>query len=366
MDNGLLLKNEETAFRLKGLYRSYGYQPYKMSKFEEYDLYVRNKSFLLSENILTFTDLDGKLMALKPDVTLSILKNGRGGAGLQKVYYSENVYRPSATAGGYREIPQTGLECIGRLDAAAEGEVLMLAAKSLGVISGGYLLDVSHQGFVAGLLEGLDLPEGTRRRVLEAMGAKNVPALERLAAEGLLPEKAAEGLGRLALLYERPAPALTALEPLVQNERMAAALAELRQLCALMEQRGLAEHLRLDFSIANDMNYYSGVMFRGFVPGLAAGVLAGGRYDHLLHRMGREGGAIGFAVYLDQLERFGAPAQDEVDVLVLYDDSVSPARVAAETDALVTAGHTVRAERCAPPDLGFRRLLDLRKEGGGT
>ena len=95
-----------------------------------------------------------------------------------------------------------------------------------------------------------------------------------LADGGQRPEKAAEGLGRLALLYERPAPALTALEPLVQNERMAAALAELRQLCALMEQRGLAEHLRLDFSIANDMNYYSGVMFRGFVPGLAAGVLA--------------------------------------------------------------------------------------------
>ena len=212
MNSGLLQKNEETAFRLRGLYRSYGYQPYKMSKFEEYDLYVRNKSFLLSENILTFTDLDGKLMALKPDVTLSILKNGRGGPGLQKVYYSENVYRPSATAGGFREIPQTGLECIGSLDAAAEGEVLMLAAKSLAVISPEYLLDVSHQGFVAGLLEGLDLPDETRRRALAAMGAKNTPALERLAAEGQLPEKAAQTLSRLALLYDRPAPALAALQ----------------------------------------------------------------------------------------------------------------------------------------------------------
>ena len=363
MNSGLLQKNEETAFRLRGLYRSYGYQPYKMSKFEEYDLYVRNKSFLLSENILTFTDLDGKLMALKPDVTLSILKNGRGGPGLQKVYYNENVYRPSATAGGFREIPQTGLECIGSLDAAAEGEVLMLAAKSLAVISPEYLLDVSHQGFVAGLLEGLDLPDETRRRALAAMGAKNTPALERLAAEGLLPEKAAQTLSRLALLYDRPAPALAALEPLAENQRMATALRELKELCALMEQRGLAEHLRLDFSIANDMNYYSGVIFRGFVPGLAAGVLAGGRYDHLLHRMGRQGGAIGFAVYLDQLERFGAPAQDEVDVLVLYDDSVSAARVAAETDALVAAGQTVRAER-QKPEAGYKRLLDLRKEGG--
>ena len=365
MDNGLLLKNEETAFRLRRLYRSYGYQPYKMSKFEEYDLYARNKSFLRSENILTFTDLDGKLLALKPDVTLSILKNGRGGPGLQKVYYSENVYRPSATDRSYREIPQTGLECIGALDGYAEGEVLMLAAKSLEVISGEYLLDVSHQGFVEGLLEGLELSEEARRRLAAAMEAKNTPALQRLAAEGLLPGKTAEALCRLALLYDRPAPALKAIRPLVENERMRTALRELEEQCALLEQRGLAEHLRLDFSIANDRNYYSGVLFRGFVPGLAAGVLAGGRYDRLLHRMGRQGGAIGFAVYLDQLERFGAPAPAEVDVLVLYDDGVSAAGVAAETDALAARGLTVRAEREQPPGLGFRRLLDLRKGGRG-
>ena len=364
MDNGLLLKNEETAFRLRRLYRSYGYRPYKMSKFEEYDLYVRNKSFLISENILTFTDLDGKLMALKPDVTLSILKNGRGGPELQKVYYNENVYRPSATDRSYREIPQTGLECIGRLDGVAEGEVLMLAAKSLALISGEYLLDVSHQGIVTGLLEEQPLDEQARRQALAAMGAKNVPALRQLAAGGALPRETAESLCRLALLYDRPAPALKELRPLVKNERMHTALRELEQLCALMEQRGLAENLRLDFSIANDMNYYSGVIFRGFVPGLAAGVLAGGRYDHLLHRMGREGGAIGFAVYLDQLERFAAAPPGEVDVLVLYDDSVSAGRAAAEADALVAAGNTVRVERAVPPDLGFGRLLDLR-EGGG-
>ena len=98
METGLRLKSEEVVLRLRELYRRYGYLPYKMSKFEEYDLYVRNKSFLVSDNILTFTDIDGKLMALKPDVTLSILKNSRQEAGLQKVYYNENVYRTSPGA----------------------------------------------------------------------------------------------------------------------------------------------------------------------------------------------------------------------------------------------------------------------------
>ena len=72
------LRRAETAtLRLRGLYESYGYRKYRMGRFEEYSLYAANKSFLLGENVPTFTDLDGRLMALKPDVTLSIAKNTR-------------------------------------------------------------------------------------------------------------------------------------------------------------------------------------------------------------------------------------------------------------------------------------------------
>ena len=67
-----LKADERFVFELRSLYRSYGYTHYRMSKFEEYDLYVRNKDFLSSSGIITFTDTNGKLMALKPDVTLSI------------------------------------------------------------------------------------------------------------------------------------------------------------------------------------------------------------------------------------------------------------------------------------------------------
>ena len=365
IDTGLILKNEEAAvFRLRELYRRHGYLPYKMSKFEEYDLYVRNKSFLVSDNILTFTDTDGKLMALKPDVTLSIIKNCRDGAGLQKVYYNENVYRTSPTSHGYREILQAGLECIGDLDGYAVGEVLMLAARSLESISGEYLLDLSHLGFVAGLLEPLDLSGEDHRRLLEAVGEKNTPAIRTLAGELSLPEETAEKLCQLALLYAAPDQALPQLRQLAEGPRMESALQELEELCLLMEQYGLGDRLRLDFSIVNDMNYYSGVIFRGFLPGLAAGVLSGGRYDHLLHKMGRKGGAIGFAVYLDQLERFGsAPKGYDVDVLLLYDDTIPAPKAAAAANAVLASGKTVRVEREIPSELTYRELRDLRKRG---
>ena len=86
-------KNEKTLAALRDLYTSYGYAQYRMRKFEEYELYVRNKSFLTSDHMITFTDREGRLMALKPDVTLSIVKNTRENAGTEKVYYHESVYR---------------------------------------------------------------------------------------------------------------------------------------------------------------------------------------------------------------------------------------------------------------------------------
>ena len=89
-----MLQDGKILGALSRLYESFGYMRFKMNKFEEYDTYVKNKSFLTSDNVITFTDTNGKLMALKPDVTLSIVKNSKDEPNAQKkVYYNENVYR---------------------------------------------------------------------------------------------------------------------------------------------------------------------------------------------------------------------------------------------------------------------------------
>ena len=89
-DPACLSPEERSSMRLRALYRQRGYTQYRMSKFEEYDLYAQNKDFLVSNQVSTFTDLTGKLMALKPDVTLSILKNSKPTPReLHKFYYDE-------------------------------------------------------------------------------------------------------------------------------------------------------------------------------------------------------------------------------------------------------------------------------------
>ncbi len=345
--------SEQVVQQLRELYRRYGYIQYKMSKFEPYDLYVRNKSFLVSEDILTFTDADGQLMALKPDVTLSIVKNAKEGGGLQKVYYSENVYRTSPMTRGFREIMQTGLECVGDVDLVAMGEVLLLAAKSLQTISGDYLLDVSHLGFVAGLLDCAGVPEDRREGLLKLMEEKNASALGELCRELGLDGEISRDLCRLTGLYGPPRELFPALREMVRGERMSAALTELEDICALAPE----DNLRLDFSIVNDMSYYNGFLFRGYLPGLPSGVLSGGRYDNLLRQMGRSDGAIGFAVYMNLLERLEGPTERyDADVLLLYDDQTPASRVLQEAESCRQANQSVRVERTVPEGLSFRTV----------
>lgn len=364
--NNILRPDERAGLALRELYHRHGYQPYRMSKFEAYDLYVRNKSFLVSENIITFTDTNGQLMALKPDVTLSIVKNAPpAGGALQKVYYNENVYRTSPAAMGYREIMQTGLECTGSLDLYSMGEVLALAAESLALLSGGdYLLDLGHMGVVSGLLDGRE--ESVRTELLTEVGRKNAPAIRAACAQAGIEHETAEALCRLALLYGTPEQVLPQLEELTEGTPVRAAAEELKGLCALLDCRGLAKNLRLDFSIVNDMNYYTGVIFRGYLPGLPSGVLAGGRYDNLLRRMGKQGGAIGFAVYLDQLERLDADDSFDADTLLIYAPSDDPAAVTRFAEKLAGQGKTVRVERSVPAALRYRELIrfgEIEKAG---
>lgn len=356
--------DERGGLRLRELYHRHGYLPYRMSKFEPYELYLQNKSFLVSENVLAFTDTDGRLMALKPDVTLSIVKNAQPPAGaLEKVYYSENVYRTSPASAGYREIMQTGLECIGSLDLSAMGEVLCLAAESLGLLGGQYLLDLGHIGLVSGLLEGLD--GGLRENLLAELGRKNIPALRALCAQAGVEHLRAERLCHLARLYGPPPEILPQLEAIAPGGQARDALMELKRLCAILERQGLLEHVRLDFSIVNDMRYYNGVIFRGYLPGLASGVLAGGRYDNLLRRMGKAGEAIGFAVYLDQLERLDGGSEFDVDVLLLYKPEDDPADVAAYAGRLRADGTSVRVEKGVPQRLQYRRVIRFGEGGEG-
>ena len=294
---------EKVIFQLRSLYSSCGFTRFKMNKFEEYDLYAGNKEFLMSDSVLTFTDGDGKLMALKPDVTLSIIKSSRDDAqGLQKLYYNENVYR-AAKGSTYKELMQVGLECIGSIEESCIVQVLELAARSLEIIHRDSVLNISHLGLLTDVMDGLKIPRNRRPELLKLVAEKNAAAIEELCRDCA----DIQILTRLITCSGTPEQVLPDVRQLLEGTVETDALEQLMSLTAKLQKIG---NLRIDFSMADDLNYYNGILFKGFVPGLPDSVLSGGRYDNLMKKMGRKSGAIGFAVYVDRLERL-----EEVNVL---------------------------------------------------
>lgn len=363
--NDLTLRGDEGAiFELRGLYESYGYRRYKMSKFEEYDLYLENKSFLPGGQVITFTDPRGKLLALKPDVTLSIAKNAvLSEEEPQKVYYNENVYRTPKGSDEFREIVQVGLEYIGQVDDYARFEVLSLAVKSLKAMSGSFVMAVSHLGFVSGLLSECGLPCGAQERVLSCLGHKNAHELSRVCDEFGVGEDKRGALESLTRLYGPFDETLEKAEGMAINQQMRSAVAELRELAPAMDGEFGGE-LQLDFSLISDLTYYNGLIFQGFIEGLPAAIVSGGQYDNLMEKLGRKTQAIGFAVYTDQLSELDREEERfDVDVLLLYDEGAEVQKLCSAVKMLTANGRSIRVQRTMPERLRYRQLLKLG-EGG--
>ncbi|MBE6576765.1 MAG: hypothetical protein E7653_01340 [Ruminococcaceae bacterium] len=364
--SGDVLRNEERAiYSLRELYRKYGYSQFKVSRFEEYDLYARNKSFLISENILTFTDTDGKLMALKPDVTLSIIKNiNTNGKSTQKLYYNETVYRTSAVSHGFKEIMQTGLECVGYVDMLAESEVVMLAMRSLEQISSDHVLDVSHMGLIEGLLDSANIDSASRADILELVKSKNTTGIKRLCEALGVGSNIADKLCLLTDIYLPLSEALETIESCVVNEKMKLAYGELKNISEIMAMYGLGEKMKFDFSIVNDFNYYDGLIFKGFINSIPDSILSGGRYDKLLMKMGKRMGAIGFAVYLDRLERFGDyESEYDTDILLVYDEDADVKTVVETVRQFNANGKSVKVSAEDDKSVRYRRLVKVTAGG---
>lgn len=361
-----ILKNEERAvYALRSLYNRFGYHLYKMSKFEEYDFYATNKDFLISDGIITFTDKTGKLLALKPDVTLSIVKNCKDeGDTVEKFYYNENVYRVNKGSHNFKEIMQTGLECVGNIGLYESSEVLMLAVKSLSLMHEECVLDLSHAGLLSALLDEVSDSVSVKNDLLDAISKKSADAAEALAAAGKIKRESLTLLAVLMAEYKDADSVKAALSPYLLQEASIKAFEELYDILKTLEALSLGKYLNVSFSLIGNTSYYSGIVFQGYIKGIPDRVLSGGRYDGLMQKLGKRAGAIGFAVYLDNFERFGEEVKDyDVDVLLVKEDGVRAEDVILAVEELSKDGSTVLVQSSPSEVIRCKRLVKLGREG---
>lgn len=356
---------KSTIWKITDLYKKYGYNQFKMNKFEEYDVYVNNKDFLKSDKMITFTDTNGKLLAMKPDVTISIIKNSEPKKNfVEKVYYNENVYRVSEGSHSFKEIMQSGLECIGDIEMYNICETVLLAAKTLECVCESFVLDVSHLGIVSAILKAANLESSDEKAALEAISSKNIPSLKEICERTGLSKVWSEKIYALINLCGPIGEIAQKMDVFCIDEKTTQAVEELKEICDVLRDNGIDNKVRIDFSVVNDMSYYNGIVFKGYVEGVPMGVLSGGEYDRLVKKMGKEAKGLGFALYLDMLERLLVQTKEyDADVLVVYEKGTACSVISKVMRTYIDSGKTVTVQSDSAVNLKCREKVFISKDG---
>ena len=314
--NANLINENSIVSNLINIYERFGFKKIKLSKFEDYNLYNNNKDFLQTEHILTFMNLNGNLKSLRPDVTLSIVKKvlKDNEKETQKIYYIEDIYK--IVSNEYEEIPQVGVEIIGKLNNYSNLEIISMAIESLKSINKNYILEISNIDFISAIFDEINLEENLKIEILNNIYLKNKHDLEKLLNKNV-DNKYKKYILSFIELSGNYKYILKKLKSLIINKKMQKSYEELKSLSFVFELYNNFDKILLDFSIESQLGYYNGIIFKGYIKESNDIILSGGRYDKLLNKFNSNKNAIGFAIYMDKLYEKNKTS-DFIDILILY------------------------------------------------
>lgn len=360
----------ETALEL---FRRWGFRPVIPPTLEYLDVLERGMGHTLRDKTFRFDDRqDGKLIAFSPDMTpqvARIVATRMHEMPLPlRLCYSGRVLRHAEQQSGKdREIFQAGVELIGLESPEADAEMIAMAIECLKAFGATtFTIDIGQVEFFRGVMAQLDLPEADLRALQALIARKEMTGLTRLLDTLALPASVrAEVLVLPRLFGGREV--LEQAATTVHNERSCQALANLRQVLAVLETYGLEEHVTFDLGELRGLDYHSGITFQGFLPGLGRAVCQGGRYDHLTARYGYPAAATGFAFdllnLLTALDLVLEHAAEQTTDVLLFQSGADKRAAQKIAQALRERGYSAARDiipRSLDESLAYARRMSFR------
>ncbi|MDR1192733.1 MAG: ATP phosphoribosyltransferase regulatory subunit [Peptococcaceae bacterium] len=293
--------------QLRGIFSGYGYCQVVTPGVEYLDVYANQPGNAGSEHMFKLLDNEGRIMVLRPDSTAPIARLAatrlRRSVMPLRLYYNQRVYRQKGLYSGRRiETAQMGAELIGADSTRADLEMLHIAMEVLaGCGFQDYRIELGHGGLCGLLIDGLPADSGQKEGLRQFIREKNYAALNDL-LDTLEQSDQTRAIRHLPGLFGGRE-VLDRAEAVFQEREAREILAYLRSLFDILRRLGLGDRLLLDLGFVNDNDYYTGIIFQGYVQGLGEAALLGGRYDRLLARFGEPWPAIGFGVNVDLLTK---------------------------------------------------------------
>lgn len=300
------LANRTVSSILGNVFSQRGFHEVLTPGIEFYDLFSEEISGIPMESMFKMSDSKGRLMVMRPDSTLPIarmvttrLMNERHPI---RLYYNQRVYRynPGLT-GRSNEVMQTGIELIGAKGKRADLETITTAIDALSECVPDFRIEIGNAAFFKAVAKNLPVSCEEREEIRVLIESKNYSALNSV-LDKLEQTQAVNIIRKLPGLFGG-IEVLDEAYKLCDDETALKTLEYVREIYNDLSKLGLSERLIIDLGLVQRNDYYSDIVFSGYVMGSGEPVLIGGRYDNLLDRFGLPAPAVGFGINVDALAR---------------------------------------------------------------
>lgn len=295
--------------RLCSLFSGFGYSEVVTPGIEFYDIFMGSSRNFRQESMYKLTDPKGRLIAMRPDSTIPIARLAATrlrDAGMPlRLYYDQTIYVNNALLKGKSdEFVQAGIELIGGENIKrSDYEALAIAAETLSEFDkDNFRLEIGHIGYFKELVARLGVDERVREEIRMLISQKNYPALDDLLDETGNNE-ITDTLKQLPRLFGGEE-VFAKAEKLFTDEKIEAILKDVKEVYGRLSGVGYEKKLSVDLGIVSHTDYYTGIVFKGYLSGVGQSVLKGGRYDGLLGEFGKPSPAVGFGVNCDEVANF--------------------------------------------------------------
>jgi ATP phosphoribosyltransferase regulatory subunit len=330
----------EIERRIESVFHRYGFYNIQSPTFEYYDVFAEEDGSIQQKHMYKFFDREGAILTLRPDMTPSIARIAatayKNSDDPLRFCYFGNAFRYNESyQGKTREFTQGGVELLGINSDAADAEVIALAINSLSIAGlQEFQIDLGQVEFFKGILQeaGLEQEEGEQLRQL--IDNKDFIGVEEMIEQYDLEPQ----LKQLFLDLPKLCGSVEIIEKaktMTDNKRALRALEKLQNVYDTLCDYGVEKFISFDLGMVNRLNYYTGIIFRGYTYGTGVSILDGGRYDGLMKEFGKQCPAIGFGIMIDQL--ISAMERQQIHTSVWKVDTLLVYNAKGRTEALKTA-----------------------------
>lgn len=291
----------EMESRLRNLFKLNGFMEIQTPTLEFYDVFSSGEGFPSQEGMFKIFDKNGRILALRYDGTIpaarvaaTILKDEKPPI---KLSYIENMFRYNETGGGrQREFTQAGIEILGPHTPEADAQAVELAIES--ALTAGISdlqVSVGDVEFFNGIVEEWELDTEEAATLQKLIDGKESIAIKDFCKNLKLPENAERVLSKMVYSFSTTE-LITDMRLLVRNSRSLKALDNLESVLEILEDCGMTKYISLDLGMLRSLNYYTGIIFKGFTYEIGFPLFSGGRYDNVVGHFGRKMSATGFSL----------------------------------------------------------------------